>query len=120
MRLPGPLHVANEGLALLLEIAAIVALGWWGFATGGHILINIVLGLGAPVAAMVLWGLFAAPKAKFSVALPFVLAVKAAVFGGAALAMYGLDRPTLAIVFAVVAFLNTALATADRDAAFRR
>lgn len=119
MRLPGPLHVLNEGLAFILEIAALGALAWWGFATGGNVGVHIVLGIGTPVAAMVLWGMFAAPRARFKVALPLVLLVKAAVFGAGALALYGVDHPALAIAFAVVAVLNTALATLDRDAAFR-
>ncbi|MFI0410326.1 YrdB family protein [Actinomadura sp. 3N508] len=118
MRLPGPMHVTNEGLAFLLEMATIVWLVWWGFATGGNVLIGIILGIGAPTAAMTLWGLFAAPKARYKVALPFVLLVKALVFGAGALALYGVDRPAWAVAFAVVALLNTALATADRDARF--
>lgn len=119
MRLPGPLHVLNDGLAFLLEVVAIVALAWWGFTTGGNVLVNIVLGIAAPAVAIVLWGLFAAPRARFKVALPVVLLVKAAVFGAGALALYGVDHPAAAIVFAVVAFLNTALATLDREAHFR-
>ncbi|MEO3822988.1 YrdB family protein [Actinomadura sp. B10D3] len=119
MRLPGPLHVLNEGLAFLLEIAAIAALAWWGFTTGENVLVGAVLGVGAPVAAMVLWGLFAAPRARFTVALPFVLLVKAAVFGAGALALYGVGHPAAAVGFAVVALLNTALAAVDREAHFR-
>jgi hypothetical protein len=113
------LHVLNEGLAFLLELAALAALAWWGFTTGGNVIVHIVLGLGTPVAAMVLWGMFAAPRARFKVALPFVLLVKAVVFGAGALALYGAGHPALAVAFAVVALLNTALATLDRDAAFR-
>ncbi|MGW5416094.1 YrdB family protein [Actinomadura geliboluensis] len=119
MRLPGPFHVLNEGLAFVLEVAAIVALAWWGFTTGGNVVVNVVLGIGAPVGAMVLWGLFAAPRARFKVALPFILLVKAIVFSAGALAFYGVDHATLAIVFAVIAVLNTALATLDREAHFR-
>ncbi|TMR39715.1 YrdB family protein [Actinomadura geliboluensis] len=119
MRLPGPFHVLNEGLAFVLEVAAIVALAWWGFTTGGNVVVNVVLGIGTPVGAMVLWGLFAAPRARFKVALPFVLLVKAIVFGAGALAFYGVDHATLAIVFAVIAVLNTVLATLDREAHFR-
>ena len=119
MRLPGPLHVLNEGLAFILEIAAIVALAWWGFTTGGNIVVNIILGVGAPGAAIVLWGLFAAPRARFKVALPLVLLVKAVVFGAGALAFYGVDHAALAVGFAVVAVLNTTLATLDREAHFR-
>lgn len=113
------MHALNEGLAFLLEVAAIVALAWWGFTTGGNVLVNIVLGVGAPVAAMVVWGLFAAPRARFKVALPLVLLVKAVVFGAGALAFYGVGQTALAVVFAVVAVLNTALATLDREAHFR-
>ncbi|MFA1540188.1 DUF2568 domain-containing protein [Actinomadura monticuli] len=43
MRLPGSLHVLNECPAFLLEVVAIVALAWWGFTTGGNMLLNIVL-----------------------------------------------------------------------------
>jgi hypothetical protein len=119
VRLPGPLHVLNEGLAFLLEIAAIAALAWWGFTTGGNVLVNIILGVGAPAAAIVLWGLFAAPHARFKIALPLVLLVKAVVFGAGALAFYGVGHTAVAVAFAVIALLNTALATADREAHFR-
>lgn len=111
--------MVNEGLAFLLEMAAFAALAWWGFTTGGNMLANIVLGIGAPVAAMVLWGMFAAPKAKFKVALPFVMLVKALVFGAAALAFHGVGHPALAIAFAVVALVNTVLLTLDRETRLR-
>ncbi|MEU9841972.1 YrdB family protein [Actinomadura sp. NPDC048032] len=120
MRLPGALHAANEGLAFLLELAAIAALAWWGFTTGGNVLVNIVLGLGAPAAAIVLWGMFAAPRARFKIPLPLVLLVKAAVFGAGALAFHGVGHTAAAVAFAVIAVVNTALATADRDAHFRK
>ncbi|WP_240809586.1 YrdB family protein [Actinomadura sp. WMMA1423] len=119
MRLPGALHALNEGLAFLLELVAIAALAWWGFTASGNLLVDIVLGLGAPAAAIVLWGMFAAPRARFKIALPLVLLVKAAVFSAGALALCGVGHPAAGIAFAVVALLNTALATADRDAHFR-
>lgn len=119
MRLPGPLHIANEGLAFLIEMLAFAAFAWWGFAVGPNILVGIVLGLGAPAAAITLWGLFAAPKARFTVALPFVLLVKTTVFAAAALAVLGVGHPALAAVFAVIALVNTALATLDRDARWK-
>lgn len=114
--LPKPLHLANEALAFLLELAAIGILCWWGFGTGHGLLRHLLLGLAAPAAAITLWGLFAAPRARFPVAIPFVLLVKAVVFGSAALACDALGHPAPAWAFAVVAVLNTALATVDRDA----
>ncbi|MFD0328689.1 YrdB family protein [Streptacidiphilus monticola] len=70
------LRAANELLAFVIEVLALLALGWWGAHAAGWWLALLL-----PLAAAVLWGLFAAPKATFRVALPAVLAVKAVVFG---------------------------------------
>jgi hypothetical protein len=45
---------------------------------------------------------------------PGVLAVKALAFGVGAAAIYELGRHELAVWFALIAFANTAAATADR------
>jgi Protein of unknown function (DUF2568) len=117
--LPGPLHVANEGLAFLLEIIALVALAWWGFHTGDGPVPSVLLGVGAPLLAAVVWGLFASPRAR--VRLPFVgvLAVKVVVYAVATAALDAVGHPVAAVVFAVVAAANTLLVTADRRAAVR-
>lgn len=114
--IPRWLHAANEALAFLIELAALAALGWWGSSTGHSSARHLVLGIGAPLAAVVLWGLYAAPRAVVKLPLSGVLLVKAVVFGGAALALWGLGQAGLAISFAVVALVNTMLATADRQA----
>ena len=118
-RLPPPLHFANEGLAFLLELAMLVALAWWGAETGGTRIASVVLGVGAPVAAAVLWGLFAAPRARIRLPMAGLLAVKALVFAAATAAIHSRGRPRLAIGFAIVALANAAIAAADRDAAMR-
>lgn len=112
--LPRPAHMVNEGLAFLFELAALGALAWWGFQTDAGLLIRFALGLGAPLAAAVLWGLFAAPKARFRVPLAGVLAVKVLVFGAAVAAVYAIGHPVLAFTFAVLLVVNTTLATIDR------
>jgi hypothetical protein len=61
-----------------------------------------VLGIGAPVCAAVLWGLFAAPRAQVSVPL-LGLGTKLLVFGSATLALYATGQRVLALVFVVVA-----------------
>lgn len=117
--LPGPVHLANETLAFLIEVAALAALGWWGFQAGGGLAAHALLGVGAPLLAAAVWGLFAAPRARVRLPLGGVLAVKAVVFGAATAALYGAGHPAMATAFAVVAVANTALAAADRRAAFR-
>jgi len=114
--LPTPLHLANEALAFLLELVALTFLGVWGFDTGHGALAATALGLGAPAAAIVPWALFAAPRATFQVPIPAVLVVKAAVFGSAAAAVYSLGHHPLALAFALIALVNTSLATVDREA----
>lgn len=120
MELPKGLHAANEGLAFLFELLALVALGWWGFTVGAPVGVRVVLGVGTPLVAIVLWGLFAAPRARFRVGIPAVLAVKVLVFGAATVALFAMGKPVLAIVFAVLVVINTALATVDRNAAVVR
>ncbi|MFZ4302432.1 YrdB family protein [Streptomyces cinereoruber] len=120
MKLPTPLHVFNEGLAFLLELAALAALAWWGWRTPEPTALRVLLAVAAPTAAAVIWGLFAAPKARFTLPLAGVLTVKALVFGAATAALHALDHPTPATAFAAVALVNTAVATLDRRAAMRR
>ncbi|MET9589491.1 YrdB family protein [Streptomyces sp. NPDC006516] len=120
MTLPTPLHVLNEGLAFLLEVAALAVLAWWGWQSGGPTALRIVLAVAAPAVAAVLWGMFAAPKARTPLPTAGVLAVKALVFGAAVAALYALGRGEAATVFAVVVAVNTALATLDRNALMHR
>ncbi|KJY34453.1 YrdB family protein [Streptomyces katrae] len=112
--LPTPFHIVNEGLAFLMELAGLALLAWWGWSTGQNTLLRILLAVGAPALAATVWGLFAAPKATFTVPLVSVLVVKALFFGSAALALHSLGRTRAAVVFAVVAAANTAFAELDR------
>jgi hypothetical protein len=114
--LPRPVHLLNEALAFLTELCALALLCWWGLHTGHGLPLRLLLGLGAPAVAAVVWGLFAAPRAAVRLPLSAVLAVKAAVFGSATAALLALGHHPAALAFAVVALLNTGLAAADRDA----
>ncbi len=106
---------ANEVLAFLVELVALGALCYWGFVVGPGVVVKVVLGLGAPVLAAVVWGLFAAPRARVKLPLAGVLAVKAVVFGAAAVALWAAGQPVPGVVFAVLAVANTAVATVGRS-----
>lgn len=109
-----PWYTANELLAFLLELAALVCLAWWGFTVGDGVALHVLLGLGTPASAIVLWSLFAAPRARLRPRLPLVLVVKAVVLGGGAAALYGVGHPVAAVAVAVVVIANTALAETFR------
>lgn len=115
----GRWHVINEGLAFLVELLALAALAWWGAEAGSGLWLHLSLGIGLPLVAAVVWGVFASPKARVRLPLAGILAVKAAVFLMATLALDGLGHRTLAVGFAVIAAANTVVATLDRNAAFR-
>ncbi|NUR59973.1 MAG: YrdB family protein [Catenulispora sp.] len=113
--LPKPLHVVNEALAFVLELLALVLLAFWGFKTGSNNAVHLLLGIGAPALMIVVWGAFAAPRARFQLPMAGVLAVKAVVFGAATAAGYAAGWHVFAIVFAVLAAVNTVVAAFDRE-----
>jgi len=104
----------NDVLAFVLELGALVALGYWGFRTGDGALAKVVRGLGAPLLAALLWGLFAAPRARFAVPVVAQVAVKVLVFGAATAALFATDHPVLASVLAALVVVNTAIVTVER------
>ena len=98
-------HWANLALAFALELCALAALFYWGFWVGGGPVAKLVLGIGAPVCAAVLWGLFAAPRAPVSVPL-LALGTKLLVFGSATLALFSTGHRILAVFLAFVVVAN--------------
>lgn len=119
IRLPFALRAANETIAFLLELLMLAALGWWGAKSGSSLAGSVLLGAGAPLAIAVVWGLFAAPKARIRLPMAGVLAVKALAFSSAAAAIYALRLHTAAVLFAAISLANATLAAFDRDAAMR-
>lgn len=100
----------NLGLAFLLELLALAALCFWGFHIGSSTAIHIVLGIALPVVAAVLWGLFAAGGGpKYTTPPWFKIFIKALVYGAATVGLFVTGHPVLAIVFAALVIVNTAL-----------
>lgn len=109
-----PWWAANEVLAFLVELVALACLFWWGFTLGDGLAVQLLLGAGVLAVAITLWGLFAAPRARFPLPLAGVLVVKAVVLGGGALGLYEVGHPVAAVVMAVVVVVNTGLAETFR------
>jgi hypothetical protein len=98
----------NDVVAFLVEVAAILSLGAWGFHAGSGFVAKLLLGLGTPTAAIALWSLFAAPRSVF--AMPAArLVVKVLVLGAAALASFTLLPAGWAIAFTILVAANTFL-----------
>jgi hypothetical protein len=106
--------MVNEAVAFVVELAALGALGWWGFAAGDGVAPRLLLGIGAPVVAAVVWGMFAAPRARFRPPLVGVLVVKAVVLGCGVYAVHAVGHSMAAVFFGVVVIVNTGLTEALR------
>ncbi|MCH9718852.1 MAG: YrdB family protein [Actinomycetia bacterium] len=97
----------NLLLRLLLEIAALVLLGLWGWQTAGWL-----LGFGLPILAATAWGVFNVPgdpsrSGKAPIVVPgwVRLVIELAIFATAALAAWSILGlfPTIFFVLVVVA-----------------
>jgi hypothetical protein len=112
------MRAANLALKFVLELCMLAALAYWGVQAGGSTLGDVVLAIAAPLAAAVVWGIYAAPKARRRLPLVPRLALELSVFAVAAVALAVAGAPVLALVFAAVVALNTALlvVTGDADA----
>jgi hypothetical protein len=61
---------ANLTLRFILELVAVGVVGYWGFTSTGLGLGRIVLGIGAPLALLVLWTLVISPSAPNPLSQP--------------------------------------------------
>lgn len=105
---------SNLAVRFVLELCALLALGYWGFRTGSGAF-RIVLGLGAPILLATAWGLFGSPRAAVPLPVPTKLLFELIVFGVAVLALAFAGRPTLAWAFAAIVVVNRILMIAWRQ-----
>lgn len=95
-------------LAFLGELASLAALAFWGATVPDETAARVAAGIGLPLAAAVLWWLFAAPRARLHVPA-LAIATKVAVQGGAVAALAFTGHPVLAAVLAAVVVLGQLL-----------
>jgi hypothetical protein len=99
----------NLLVAFLLELCVLVALGYWGFQTGQGMALKIILGLGAPILAIVVWGMFGAPRSSWQLQGIWYWLLKVVFFGSAIVALFVANQRTLGVAFALVFVLNSML-----------
>jgi hypothetical protein len=69
------------------ELAMLGALAWWGADAGRSVPADVALGIGAPLAAIAVWGRFVAPKSETRLEDPMRLVVEVVLFDIAAAAL---------------------------------
>ena len=101
---------ANLAMKFLLELVAIGALGYWG-ATAGRGALAVMLAIAAPAAAIAVWGLFAAPRAKRRLPVLARVPLELGVFGLAAASLAAAGSLGVAVAFSVLVIANSGLLT---------
>ncbi len=100
---------ANLALRFLLELGALVAIGYWAYGLASARALRLGLAVALPLAVALLWGALLAPNAAVALpgALRAILGLAVLLLAAAALAAAG--RPGLGVAFALVAVVNAAL-----------
>lgn len=98
----------NDVVAFVVEIGVLVLLGVAGARLGGSAVTSVVLAVLLPLAAAVLWGLFAAPRARVESG-PARLVTKVVVLGTGIVAAFYVLPLVWAVVVGVVVVVNTTL-----------
>lgn len=112
----GGARAANLAAKFLLELAALAALAYWGAGTGtGSGWVRVVLVVAAPLLMCVLWGLFAAPRARRRLDMRWRVPFELLVFAVAAVALAAAGAVILAILFAAAVGINAVLLTRFRQ-----
>lgn len=108
-------HPINLAVRFLLELAALAAIGYWGWSQHDGAL-RFVLAIGLPLLAAILWGTFAVPEdpsrsGKAPVPVPGIvrLVLELALFAFAAWALYDAGNATLALVLAAIVIIHYVL-----------
>lgn len=109
------------GLRLVLEIAGVISLAWWGINTGSDDLSRAGLAIAAAGGLIVVWALIVAPKARNPIALPTRMLIGSALLLVAARALWVVGPELLGIVFAVLVVIDTlVIVWLDREPAATR
>ena len=114
-------HPINLALRFLLEIAALISLGYWGWSQHLGVL-RPILGIGLPIVAGVVWGVFRMPgdrsaSGEAPVPVPGLirLALELAIFALAVWALYASGRSGWGLGLAIAIVVHYA-ASYDRVA----
>ena len=115
---PSGFVVSNLVLRFVLEIAALAGLAYASVKLADGTVAEVLLGVGTPLVAGVVWGLFVAPRSTFDAPLVGRLLAEAAVMVSAGVLLIVAGSIALGVVLLVLWLLNkVALAATGRPGA---
>ncbi|MCZ7534011.1 MAG: YrdB family protein [Acidimicrobiia bacterium] len=100
------MRTLNEGVRALLELIALVSLGYWGWNLDCPLLVRLAAAAFAPMIAATAWAIWVAPKSTSRLDDPFRLGIEVIVFTGATLGLLSTGRRFLGLLFGMIAVGN--------------
>lgn len=100
----------NLALAFLLELAAVITYGYWGFGLQANAWVKGVVGIGLPLVLIIAWNRYFAPKASMRLDVPWLFAGKLIIFLTAAVLLYYSGKAQLGWTLVILAAINLLLA----------
>lgn len=97
---------ANDVLRFFIELFAFFTLGFWGYMAWPFPFPGVFFLIGAPLFAMVVWGLFRSPRAVVKNDPVGKAIVEIAVMGSAVYAWFSLGYPIVGTVFGLIALIS--------------
>lgn len=99
----------NTAIAFFLELAMLIAFGYWGFHGEKSTWLKWLLGIGIPLIVIVAWGFWMAPRSEYRLGLLPGVIVSSILFLLAAAALYQTGQTTLATIMAVITIVHEIL-----------
>ncbi len=99
------MRTVNLAVKFLLELAAFASLAVWGWQAASSVP-AVVLAVAAPTAAVVIWGLFAAPRSPRRLPTAFRVPLELGIFVLSALALGAAGHPGLSAAFLIAIAAN--------------
>lgn len=106
------LRAVVQGLAFVVEVAALAALAVWGWGTAGSTPVQVVLAVLAPVALAIVWGALLAPRARRRLQGPALVLAKLVALCGSGTLLATAGHPAAGLALVVVAAVDVLAAAA--------
>jgi hypothetical protein len=107
-------RAANLFAKFGLELAALASFAYWGSTIASGVA-AVGIAVAAPLVVAVLWGWFAAPRAKRRLPMPARVPFELGVFALATIALATAWSTLAAVVFACAVLINAAFLTVFRQ-----
>lgn len=100
------LKYSNQVIVFILELVMITSFAYYGYQKNTTILNRYLLAFLLPIAAIILWTIFAAPKSSHRIAMPYLALFRAGMFLITSFAVYQLGHKNMAIVIVILVIVT--------------